>query len=151
SANWSETAAANNAAVPNGAPEGWAPSTVNDVQREVMAAGKREWNRSHPTVTSGGSANAQTLSYSVNPSALVQGQAYSFIAGFTNTGPATLQVGSLPATAMKMDNAALAGGEIQAGALVTVMCDGSAYQIVSARALATQPAKNWLINGGMEV
>lgn len=34
---WSTTAASNNAAVPGGAPEGWAPSEVNNVLREVMA------------------------------------------------------------------------------------------------------------------
>ena len=71
---WSEAAASNNAAPPNGMPEGMAPSGVNDSGREIMAAIKREWDRSHPTVASGGSANAQTLSYSVNPTALVQGQ-----------------------------------------------------------------------------
>lgn len=35
--NWSTTPGSNNAAVPNGAPEGWAPSAVNAVQRQVMA------------------------------------------------------------------------------------------------------------------
>jgi hypothetical protein len=34
---WSTTAASNNAAAPNGAPEGWAPSAVNNTLREVMA------------------------------------------------------------------------------------------------------------------
>jgi hypothetical protein len=151
SANWSETAANNNAAVPNGAPEGWPPSSVNDWGREVMAAVKREWDRSHPTVTSGGSANAQTLTYAVTPAALVQGQVYGFVAGFTNTGPTTLQVGSLTAKAVKIDNAALVGDEIQAGAVIVVMYDGAAYQIVSSRALATMTAPNLALNGDMEV
>lgn len=35
---WSTTAASNNAAAPNGFPEGMAPSAVNDAAREVMAA-----------------------------------------------------------------------------------------------------------------
>src|SRR5687768_17600690 len=34
---WSTTAASNNAAPPNGAPEGMAPSAVNDTIRQVMA------------------------------------------------------------------------------------------------------------------
>lgn len=34
---WSTTAASNNASPPNGAPEGWAPSTVNAVVRQIMA------------------------------------------------------------------------------------------------------------------
>src|SRR6516162_8770715 len=117
--NWSEAAASNNAAPPNGMPEAMAPSGVNDSGREIMAAIKREWDRSHPTVTSGGSANAQTLSYSVNPTALTQGQVYSFIAGFTNTGAATLQVGSLTAKTLKLDGQGLLGGEVAAGNVIT--------------------------------
>lgn len=35
--NYSTTAASNNSAVPNGAPEGWAPSSVNNVVRQIMA------------------------------------------------------------------------------------------------------------------
>ena len=38
---WSATAASNNAASPNGFPEGMAPSGVNDSAREVMAAVRR--------------------------------------------------------------------------------------------------------------
>jgi hypothetical protein len=150
-ANWSETAASNNAAPPNGMPEGMAPSGVNDAGREIMGAVKREWDRSHPTVTSGGSANAQTLSYSVNPGALVQGQVYSFIAGFTNTGPASLQVGSLVARTLKLDGQGLLGGEIGAGNVITVFYDGSAYQIVSSRPIPTIPAKNILINPDFDI
>jgi hypothetical protein len=149
--NWSETAASNNAAPPNGMPEGMAPSGVNDSGREIMAAIKREWDRSHPTVTSGGSANAQTLSYGVNPTALVQGQVYSFIAGFTNTGAATLQVGSLAAKTLKLDGQGFLGGEIVVGNLITVFYDGSAYQIVSSRPISTIPAKNILINPDFDI
>jgi len=35
--NWSTTAGNNNSAPPNGAPEGWAPSAVNDTVRQIMA------------------------------------------------------------------------------------------------------------------
>src|SRR5919108_701101 len=38
---WNITAASNNSSPPNGAPEGMAPSTVNDVMREIMAAAAR--------------------------------------------------------------------------------------------------------------
>ena len=149
--NWSEAAASNNAAPPNGMPEGMAPSGVNDSGREIMAAIKREWDRSHPTVASGGSANAQTLSYSVNPTALVQGQVYSFIAGFTNTGPASLQVGSLAAKTLKLGGQVLLGGEIVAGNVITAFYDGSAYQCVSSRPISTIPAKNILINPDFDI
>ena len=39
---WSTTAASNNATPPNGAPEGMAPSTVNDTMRQMMAS-TRTW------------------------------------------------------------------------------------------------------------
>lgn len=41
---FSPTAANNNSAPPDGAPEGMAPSTVNNVIREVMAAIRRQWD-----------------------------------------------------------------------------------------------------------
>src|SRR5262245_41762400 len=99
SANWSETANNNNAATPNGAPEGWAPSSVNEWGREVMAAVKRDWDRKNPTVTAGGTANALTLTYAAAPAAHVQGQRFSFLAGATNTGAATLTINGLGAKA----------------------------------------------------
>lgn len=129
--NWSETAASNNAAVPNGAPEGWNPSTVNNVLREVMRAVKSDWNRRGPTLTSGGSANAQTLTPTSAVASLVRGQVYSFIAGFTNTGATTLAISGLAATAVRFANAALRGGEIVAGQICEVQYDGTAYQITS--------------------
>lgn len=131
STNFSETAASNNAATPNGWPEGQAPSTVNDCARELMGALKREWDRSGPTVTSGGSANAQTLTYTAAVAALVRGQKYSFIAGFTNTGATTLAVSGLTATAVRLNNAALVGGEIVVGLSYSVVYDGTAYQLMA--------------------
>ena len=84
SSNFSETAASNNAASPNGFPSGSTlPSQVAPIVREFMAATKREWDRSHPTVTSGGTANAQTLTYSVAPAAYVQGQILALILPMT--------------------------------------------------------------------
>lgn len=41
---WSTTPASNNSASPNGAPEGWKPSQVNDVLRQQMADHRTQWN-----------------------------------------------------------------------------------------------------------
>lgn len=41
--NWSTTPANNNSPSPNGAPEGWAPSHVNDVIRQQMADHRSKW------------------------------------------------------------------------------------------------------------
>ena len=118
-----------------------------------MAAIKRDWNRSHPTVTSGGSANAQTLTYGAAPAGYFQGQRFCFIAGFTNTGAATLNVNFIGARNIFMDGVALAGGEIVAGCVVETVYDGTQFQITSGRVAAAFPGgfKNWLINGDMEV
>ncbi len=153
SANFSETAVANSAASPNGAPEGMAPGGVNDTIREVMAAIKREWNRSHPSVTSGGSANAQTLTYATAPAAYVAGQLFSFIAGIANTGAATLNVNGLGARTVLLGGGALTGGELQAGQVVTLAYDGTQFQILSAAPpqASSFGFRNRLYNGGMEI
>jgi hypothetical protein len=153
SANYSEAAGGNNAASPNGAPEGMAPSGVNDTIREIMAAIKRDWNRSHPTVTSGGAANAQTLTYGAAPAGYFQGQRFCFIAGFTNTGAATLNVNGIGAKNIFMDGVGLIGGEIVAGSVVETVYDGTQFQITSSRAPAAFPGgfKNWLINGDFDI
>lgn len=131
STDWSETAASNNQTPPAGWPEGQAPSTVNDCARAMMAALKKDWNNKGATVTSGGTANAQTLSYGVSPTAYVQGQRFAFIAGATNTGATTLAVNSLGTKNVFLFNLALVGGEIQSGELVEVQYDGTQFQIVS--------------------
>jgi len=41
--NWSTTPSSNNSAPPAGAPEGMAPSTVNDIMRQQMADHKTQW------------------------------------------------------------------------------------------------------------
>lgn len=126
---WSETAASNNTATPNGWPEGMLPSDVNNCARENMAALKRDWNRSHPTITSGGT-NTITLTYTTAPTAYVLGQTYSFIAGGNNSGATTLNVNGLGAKAVtKNGTTALAGGEILSGAIVTVKYDGTQFQL----------------------
>ena len=93
---WSESAASNSAAPPDGAPENHARNKVNDIQRETMGAVKREWNRSHPTVTSAGTEPAFTLSYTTAPT-YVQGIIFAFKAHATPSGSVTLNVNTLGA------------------------------------------------------
>ncbi len=151
--NWSEAAASNNAPPPNGAPEGMAPGAVNDALREMMAAIKREWNRSNPTVVSGGPGNAQTLTYASAPPAYVQGMRFCFIAGAANSGPATLNVNALGARGILADGAPLAGGEIAAGGVAEVVYDGAQFALVSRPPMASLPGglRNALLNGDLEI
>ena len=149
---WNEVANSNNAATPDGWPEGQAPSSVNNCAREMMSAVKIDFDQRNPTVTSGGSANTQTLTYSTAPTAYAR-QTFSFIAGFTNTGATTLNVNSVGALNVFMDNAALTGGEIVAGSIVQVVHDGTQFQITSSRAPGALPVhgQNLLINGDGEI
>ena len=87
--------------------------------------------------TSAGSANAQTLS-SVVPSgfSLTAGRQVTFIAGFTNTLSATLNVAGVGTINIfrrtQLGISATVGGEIVAGHTVTVEYDGTQFQLVSA-------------------
>jgi hypothetical protein len=80
-----------------------------------MGAVKRWRDQTVPTVTSAGTANAQTLTYTVAPIAYVAGDTYSFIAGATNTGAATINVNGLGAKNIKNRSAALVGAKSSPG------------------------------------
>jgi hypothetical protein len=76
--NWDSTANNNNSAAPAGFPEGMAPSGVNDAARQNMAEIKRWWQRINGALTTTGNSSTLCLSYSITPSALVNGAIYSF-------------------------------------------------------------------------
>lgn len=122
------------------------PSTIDDAGRALQGAVFREWNWRNPTITSGGSANTQTLTYSVAPAALYNGQSFAFLAGYTNSGATTLNINSLGATAIKKlvngTAVALTGGEITAGNIVRVSYNtaASAFLIDNVDAIWTQGA-----------
>lgn len=90
-------------------------------------------------ITTGGSANAQTFT---SPSghaytALAQGMRIGFIAGFSNSGAATLAVDGLTAKAIRKNGVtALASGDIVAGNFYEVMYDAvnGWWQLVGYRA-----------------
>lgn len=150
----SETDGSNTSITGISVAEGTAPSNINDAIRAMAGMLKRDWDKRGPTMTSGGSANAHTLTPSVAQASLVQGDTLAFIAGFTNTGATTLAISGLTAKAIRYLNVALAGGEIVAGQTVVVMYDGTAYQLVSSPGNAASPYagfKNVLVNGDMEV
>lgn len=131
---WSETAASNNAAAPNGWPEGMAFSAVNDSARETHAAVKREYNRAHATQASGGTGAAYTLTYTSAPAAYTQGAQFAFRAAADNSASATLNVSGLGAKTLKKPTSAgladLAAGDIKNGQIVVVQYDSSADAMV---------------------
>jgi len=100
---WDETAASNNQAAPNGAPEGMAPSGVNDTIRELMAQIKRFHNRIHgrtdagAILSSAGSGATRTLTFDTAPATLFTGLIVSFKANSDFDANSTLNVNALGA------------------------------------------------------
>ena len=138
---FSQTDASNNTGtMPSGSGSAL-PSTIDDAGRALQGAVVREWNWSHPTITSGGAANVQTLTYSIAPAAYYNGQQFTFLAGFTNSGSATLNVNALGAVTIKKvvgsTQTALAGNEILTGQIVTVHYNtvGTCFILSSAQAI----------------
>lgn len=143
SSSWSETDGSNNSASPAGWPAGMFPNQVEPSARAMMGAIKRWYNHINPTVTSGGSANTQTLTYGIAPSAYVSGDAYTFVVGYTNTSALTLNVNSLGAKAVQYGGAALIGVEFIAGTTVTVRYDGTQFQMVTVPPKAPYDIRLW--------
>lgn len=129
---WSQTDGSNTSTAPSGAPEGMAPSAVNDVLRAIMGASAREQAHLNFTVTSGGSANAQTLTYTVAPASYFSGQRFAFIAGYSNsTTTPTLNVNSLGAkTIVDYSGAALKASSITAGNIYEAVYDGTNFRLI---------------------
>ncbi len=96
---------------------------------DSATVGQIQGNTANWAATSGGSANAQTLTPSPAITVLTAGQSWGFIAGFTNTGPATLAVSGLTAKNVFVNQAALTGGEIVAGRVYNVVYDGTQYAL----------------------
>lgn len=94
--NWNEDDASNITAAPDGAPEGMAPSGVNNVLRAHQGAIKRAYNWSIPRQT-GGTSTAYTLSYAVAPGALVDGVTHVIEFHVANGATSTLNVNVLGA------------------------------------------------------
>jgi len=111
---YSATAASNNSAAPDGAPEGMAASGVNDTIRKVMA------NLAEFAIAqvAGGTADALTLTPTNTLAAYVDGMQVHFRAAAANaTTTPTLAISGLTArTIVKNGGSALVAGDI-AGAL----------------------------------
>lgn len=136
SSNFSETDASNNAAVPNGFPEGMSPSGVNDSSRAFMGAVKRWFNRTSGAYTAGGGTTAYTLSPSVALTAYAD-EMWSWIMPSTNAVDATMNISTLGArNIQKLTTAGyanVAAGDLPSGAFVLARYSTSAskFYVVS--------------------
>jgi microcystin-dependent protein len=119
---WEVAAGDNDAAPPDGAPEGMARAAVNDVMREMMAAVARFWGDLQGSLVSAGSGNAYTLTTLSQDAGADQGP-FVFRADRFNPGTAatTLNLDGQGATPLVLpDGSDLYVGDIRANQLVLV-------------------------------
>lgn len=132
---WNVSDALNNSSPPDGWPENQAPSTVNDCARAMQGALARWYSDTDGTLTTGGSANAYTLTTNSGHTALADQSLLVFRASFANTGAATLHVDSLGAKSLRVGgSASLVANQILADVVYVVAYNATddAYDIVGA-------------------
>ena len=91
-------------------------------------------NKAEYVATVGGTADAITLTPTIAITAYVAGQRFSFIAGGDNTAATTVSVSAVGAKSVVRNdgaNTALAGGDIQAGAIVDIEYDGTRFLLLT--------------------
>lgn len=101
------------------------------------------WGRNPSYATTTGSANVQILTLSSGSlyvaGSEADGDSFTFKAGYTNSGAATLQVlpsgGSNTARAIQLNGQALVGGEIQAGLTYQATRLGTTWQLTQVQQL----------------
>ena len=135
---WNVTDASNNGTPPAGAPEGMAPSGVNDVMRAIMGGVARLFADTNSTLDSGGSSNAYTLTPNQTFSAYARGDWFVFEANHTNTGAATMNVSALGAQSiLNPDGGELSAGAITSGGVYTIFYDGTNFQLLGGASAPT--------------
>lgn len=133
--------------------EGCPASGINDAIRQLAADGTSLWQTTPTWMgTSGGSANAYTLTPTVALAAYTTGQAFRFLSSFGNTATATLNISALGAkNIVRFDNTTLQQFDIPNGTLVDVVYDGTSFRLLTATSAAVTGFKNALINGDFRV
>ena len=113
-------------------PENQAPSTVNDGARALEGIVARWHKDTNGSKASTGSANAYIFAADQTLSAYYDGLTICFDANFTNTGAATLNVDAVSADPIVWpDQTALVSEDIVSGAKITVIHDGTSWQLVT--------------------
>ncbi|TNE39198.1 MAG: hypothetical protein EP347_05040 [Alphaproteobacteria bacterium] len=106
----------------------------NEAAHGMMSAIKKWWDDSLGGLSHYGAETGLADAYVIAPSPAITtyaaGQAFHFFAVNANTGPATLAVNGLAAKAIEFEGGALVSGDIAAGDLVSVVYDGTAFQMV---------------------
>lgn len=129
---FSRTAANNNSAAPNGAPEGWAPSAVNDTIRELMKAIVDEaTNGAAKVLASVAGTNTITATATPDITAYSAGMILVFTPAATNTAAATINIDSLGALdILTTDGAAIRSGDLVSGVPAVIALDSGADDFI---------------------
>ncbi|MCV0395913.1 MAG: hypothetical protein K5872_06615 [Rhizobiaceae bacterium] len=105
--------------------EGQAPSTINNSARVMMRRIAELLRDLSGVLTSGGTANARTVSASSSFSTLANGRIVAFKSSAAHTGATTLNVNSIGAKSLRkvttLGDVACVGGELQNGGVYVVM------------------------------
>ena len=152
---WSTTPGSNNSASPDGAPEGMAPSAVNDVIRQNMAEIAEWYMDNECSLASAVGTDSYAVTTNVVYAALTDISGLCFEADVANTGAATLNVDSLGAKAIvKYNDVALVTGDIEANQRVVVVynADDLTFEMVSQLASGASPTlTNLTLTGDLSV
>ena len=125
---------------PDGAPEGMAPSTVNNTMREAYARIKRFYNDTNGANTTAGSGSTYTLSASRTVASYAAGDMYVAKFNHSNTGNATLNVDSVGAKGIVTPSLnELPVNSIRAGGVYAIVYEASADKFIL---LDSHPSEN---------
>jgi hypothetical protein len=109
---------------------GVADGTAGDDYATVRQVQEGAW-RWPATGLTGGTNNAYTLVLSPTPAGYVAGQVFYFKASFSNSAAATLNVNSLGAKAIYLNNAAVVSGDIVINRVYSVVYDGTRFHLMA--------------------
>ena len=150
-ADYATDPANNTTAAPLGAPEGMAPSSVNDAIREMAARlAFNHGDRDIYDATDSGSANTYVCQITGTNVGLNAGMTVKFKAANASTGASTLQVNSLTAKALRKGaNVALVTGDILANQIVEAVYDATldVWLMTSPTGAAASANATNLLNG----
>jgi len=134
------SADSNTATPPDGAPEGMAPSTVNNTMREAYARIKRFYNDTNGANTTAGSGNTYTLAASRTVASYAAGDLYVAKFNHSNSGNCTINIDSVGAKGIVTPSLnELPVNSIRAGGVYAVVYEASADKFIL---LDSHPSEN---------
>jgi len=138
---WSITAA-NNATADTSInwAEGQPRASVNNSARSMMAAFAKDRNLKNGSITTGGTANAQTFTSGIGYTVVPTGLWVKLKVGVTNTGATTLNMDGIGAVAVKDQSGSdLGAGALTLGRYIDLIYDGTNWKLMQAVGATTVP------------